>query len=111
AGREANLFVDSGLVVARADQGQAMMLLPQQISNAMGLATTDPERFADIQGPTGLSGAPVTNATALVVPNRTWRGFGDWSGMSVSGLLSWGYLKNYSWTIDFDRSVYLLGHP
>ena len=46
--------------------------------------------------------------TAVVVPDRTWRAFGEWSGIRVEALLSHAFLKHYAWTIDFDRRVYLL---
>jgi hypothetical protein len=45
--------------------------------------------------------------TAVAVPDRTWRAFGDWSGIRVDALLSHAFLKRYTWTIDFDRHVYL----
>lgn len=46
--------------------------------------------------------------TAFGVPDKTWKDFGDWGGLTVDGLISWGFLKNFTWTIDFDRHVYVL---
>jgi hypothetical protein len=46
--------------------------------------------------------------TAFVVTDRTWRQFGDGSGLDVTALLSHAYFKQYAWTLDFDRQVYML---
>jgi hypothetical protein len=47
----------------------------------------------------------------MAVSEKTWRAFGDWGGIRVSGIVSWGYLKHVTWTIDFDEMVYQLRRP
>jgi hypothetical protein len=40
-----------------------------------------------------------------------WAGLGDWGAIDVAGLIGWGYLKHFVWTIYFGRRVYVLGLP
>jgi hypothetical protein len=104
---DANLFVDSGLVAANADQGQAALLAPARALEAWDVARPAEGRFAEIPGTLGIGAASRSGATALVVPDAVWSDFGDWGGIRVDALISWGFLGRFSWTIDFDRHTYL----
>jgi len=104
------LFVDSGLV-AVSEQGQATLLAPRSTSKAWGASVPPPPNFADIPGEVGVGPASRRECTAFTIPDRTWREFGDWGGIKVVALLSWGFLKHFVWTIDFDRQIYMLAAP
>jgi len=102
-----NLFVDSGLVAATLDQGQAAVLASRSRLASWGVSPLQPERLADIPGPLAIGSASREQLTAVGVPDRKWRDFGDWGGIKVDALISWGFLKHFSWTIDFDSHLYL----
>jgi len=104
-----NLFVDSGLAVFTQEQGQAAVLAPQRILASWGTIPPAPGRLAELPGPLALGGASQDGMTAFGVPDKTWKGFGDWGGIRVDGLISWGFLKHFCWTLDFDRRVYIFG--
>ena len=106
--RDLNFFIDSGLAFFRSDQGQAGLLLSASTLQACGIPAPSAGRFAEIPGPVALGPVRQHGMTAVVVPDRTWRAFGEWSGIRVEALLSHAFLKHYAWTIDFDRRVYLL---
>jgi hypothetical protein len=103
----ANIFVDSGLVAGNTEQGQAAILAPQRALASWGVTQPEQGRFAELPGPVAIGTASRSDMTAYVVPNRTWRGFGDWGGIRVDALVSWGFLQHFAWTIDFDRRLYL----
>ena len=105
--RDLNVFVDSGLAFFRSDQGQAGLLVSTSTLEAWGIPAPPEGCFAEIPGPVGLGPLRQQGMTAVAVPDRTWRGFGDWSGIRVEALLSHAFLKHYAWTIDFDRRVYV----
>jgi len=105
---DAVFFVDSGLAAFNQDQGQAALLMSKSSARRMGLGMPETGRFAEITVPVGFEGALDAGTTALVVPERTWRGFGDWQGIRVDALISYGYLKNYAWTLDFESGVMVL---
>jgi hypothetical protein len=105
--RNANIFVDSGLVAGNAEQGQATLLAPGRALASWGVPRPEQGRFAELPGPVAIGTASRSEVTAYMVPDRTWRGFGDWGGIRVDALVSWGFLRHFSWTIDFDRRLYL----
>jgi hypothetical protein len=111
-GLEVNLFVDSGLVAVTQEQGQASLLAPESSLSGWGASRGKrggpASRFAQLPSTLALGEASAAGATVFVVSDRTWRQFGDWGGVRVSGLVSWGFLKEYSWTLDFDRMLYEL---
>ncbi len=106
-GHDLNLFIDSGLAAFRTDQGQAGLLVSARTLEAWGIPAPAAGRFAEIPGPIALGPLRQEGMTAVAVPDRVWRDFGDWSGIRVEALLSYAFLKNYAWTIDFDRRVYV----
>lgn len=102
------MFVDSGLVAVSADQGQASMLAPRSTLDGWGVGRSPPQRFADLPGRLALGGARLDRATAMPVSGRTWRHLGHWDGVDVRALISWGFLRHFSLTIDHDRCELLL---
>lgn len=118
AGRGAtNLFVDSGLVMATPDQGQASLLLSARRLKTLQVPVAPNVPFTPIPNKSGFSGAYREDLLAYPVRQSIWRGYGDWGGMDVAALIGWGYLKHYSWTIDFGRRMFVFrlrqrgGHP
>lgn len=101
-----SFFIDSGLAAFRSDQGQAGLLTSISTLKRWGIPAPSNGRFAEIPWPTALGPLRQDGLTAVAVPDRTWRGFGDWSGICVEALLSHAFLKHYRWTIDADRHVY-----
>lgn len=104
-------FVDSGLVVFNTEQGQAAVLAPQSTLDGWGAVSTGPGRFPELAEPLALDAAARFRLAAFTVTDRLWRRFGDWAGLKVQALLSWGFLSYYCWTIDFDRYTYSLVEP
>jgi hypothetical protein len=105
----ANLFVDSGLIAFRSDQGQAAVLASRSSLTSWGVALPAAGRFAELPGSLAIGTAVREGMTAYSVPDSTWRAFGDWGGIRVDALISWGFLRHFSWTIDFDQRRYLFG--
>lgn len=103
------LFVDSGLVAFNTQQGQAALLAPHSGLAVWGAPRTSPELFPVIPGTVALDGVARVQMSVFPVSDRVWRQFGDWGGLKVNGLLSWGFLSHFSWTIDFDRYTYSFG--
>lgn len=101
-------FVDSGLVAGTPEQGQASLLAPASSLATWGARAGDRGRLAELPSTLALGGAVRKGAKVLAVPDGTWRQFGEWGGVRVSGLVSWGFLKDFSWTLDFDRMLYEL---
>ncbi len=106
---DANLFVDSGLVAFTAEQGQAALLASRGTLSSWGLALPADGRFAELPGSLAIGPAARDGLAAYPIPDATWRDFGDWGGIRVDALVSWGFLRHFSWTIDFDRRHYLFG--
>jgi hypothetical protein len=104
---EVPMFIDSGLVAVTREQGQAAVLAPRRHLVSWQDPHPGPGPFTALPG-LGLGDLQRTGLTALGVPDRTWRQFGDWGGIDVRGLLSWGYLRHYTWTIDPTRQQYRL---
>lgn len=102
------LFVDSGLVMVTPEHGQASLLMPHANLRILGISPLESHAFTDIPGKSGFPGALRENLMAYPVADSTWRRYGNWGGVDVFGLVGWGYLKHYTWTIDFDRRVYVL---
>ena len=102
-----NFFVDSGLVVVNVDQGQAALLASESVLASWQLQKPEAGHFAVLPGALGIGGASLERMTAFPIPDAKWREFGDWGGVRVDALASWGFLKHFAWTIDFDRHIYL----
>lgn len=102
------MFVDSGLVAASVEQGQAAVLASRRLLTQWGAARPGRGRFAELPGPLVLGDAGRDGLTALPVPHRTWRRLGHWDGVDVRALVSWGFLRHFGWTIDHDQHELLL---
>jgi len=111
AGRDLNLFIDSGLAAFTSEQGQAAVLASSSNLRDWRVPAPAQGRFAAIPEPVALASARRDGLTAFEVPDRAWRAFGDWHGVRVDALLSHGFLKHFVWTLDFDRMVYLFHDP
>jgi hypothetical protein len=103
-----NLFVDSGLVALTENQGQAALLASDATLTSWGVSSVEATQLADLPGSVGLGAAVRRKMSAMRVSDATWRDFGDWGGIRVDALISWGFLKHFVWTVDFDRRVFLL---
>ncbi len=109
ARNNANFFIDSGLAFGTPELGWAAIMVPKSTGEKWKkLGKFD--SFGMSQVPDSLSLGPLSqnDIMAMVVPNKTWQpkteGMG---GVRIDALLSYGFLKNYAWTIDFDRRVYV----
>lgn len=103
-------FVDSGLV-AVADDGVQAGLLVSQSEAAAWAAISDPAavgQIVPVSPRISLGGVARSSQRAMVLPDAAWASFGNFGGIAVNGLISFGFLKHYSWTLDFDRHVILL---
>lgn len=103
-----NLFVDTGLVAVNPEQGQAGLLASRKTLESWGVLPPRAGRFADLPGALAIGSASRDKMSAFSVRDRKWRDFGDWGGIRIDALISWGFLNNFTWTIDFDRRLYLL---
>ena len=110
-GKQVKLFFDSGLVAMNPEQGQAHLLASVSRLGFWGVPVPEKEQFAVVPRPLALSGLGSGNPTAVPVPETTWKGLGDWGGVGVDALISWGFLKEYAWTLDFDRMTYAFRKP
>ena len=113
ARRDLNFFVDSGLVAVAADGVQAGLLI-SQTEAAEWAGVTDPTAAGSITplaSEIWLGEAAHQDQRAMVLPDAAWASFGAFGGISVDGLISYGFLKHYAWTLDFDRRVLVLARP
>ena len=110
-GKPINLFFDSGLVVFTPEQEQAALLASIPFLESWGATIPEQGRFAEVPLPLAVGGFGEGNPLAVPVPEATWKAMGDWGGVDVDALISWGFLKEYAWTIDFDRMTYAFRKP
>jgi hypothetical protein len=108
----AAMFVDSGLVVANEEQGQAYMLTSASVLKSWGVPIPAAAgRFAEIPGGLRIGTLSSRKLTSYTVSPAVWKRFGTWGGLKVDSLLSWGFLKAYCWTIDFDAYQFTFREP
>lgn len=97
-----NYFIDSGLVYV-IDNRQACLYTTARHYRRWGVPRPAPHFTT--AGPIRLGA--LSQADHLVATTPTgkvpWRDFG---GVRIDGLLSWGFLSAYTWTLDFDRHEY-----
>jgi len=101
-------FVDSGLVVVTEEQGQASMLFPETTLRRWGGTVPAPGKLATLPATLSVGSREEPGSTAYVMDLRGWNAFGEWGGLAVDSLVSWGYLKHFAWSIDFDAYQYTL---
>ena len=109
--RDAVFFVDSGLAAMNDTQGQATLLMTSSAAGASDLSEPRAGRFAEMPWPVGLADRLSAGKTAMIVSERTWRDAGTWQGVRVDALISYGYLKDFVWTLDFEERVLVLQEP
>lgn len=100
-----NFFVDTGLVYFHADGRQAAFLTSTQKLVDVGY---DPQVLAksevvDVIGDLGLKNLTQSGHAVKHQDKITFASFG---GVEITGLIAHAFLKNYSWTIDFERMSY-----
>jgi len=105
-----NFFVDSGLVAIAEDGVQAGLLLSQtQASAWAGIAgPSSAEAIVELASDLRLGATSQNGQRAMVLSDAAWGAFGTFGGIEVHGLISYGYLKHYAWTLDFERQVIVL---
>jgi hypothetical protein len=72
-------------------------------------AAAEQSRFAVLLGRLAMAGAAMGEAPAVLNPERTGRGSGDWSGVDVAALASLGLLRAHPWTMDYRAQRLWLG--
>jgi hypothetical protein len=106
--RPVRYFIDSGLAVFPERHRQAGMLVGASTVRSWGMPVPTAPGFLEIEESVQLGGATQPGLLAYVVPDSTWRSFGDWNGIDVTVLLSQAFFTHYAWTIDFPRRMYTL---
>lgn len=109
--RSGRFFVDTGLVVANGVQGQAAMLASHETLKSWNAPIAETPMFPQIPGEFCIGPVCRKNVTAFPVEDNVWENFGDWGGIDVTAMVSWGFLSHYVWTLDFDRYIYTLIEP
>lgn len=110
--RDLSFFVDSGLAyVVREDDAaparQASLYVTRRQSRSWGVdrrRASAPHWYAE--EPIHLGDLRQDRALVATTPTRRtpWRSFG---GVRIHALLSQGFLRDYSWTLDFDQHLYV----
>ncbi len=106
--KQSMFFVDSGLVVFTDTQGMASYLVPEGTLSGWETQSADNAAFPVLLNPSGFENLLREDAKVFMIPDKTWRNMGDWSGITVDAMISWGYLRQYIWTIDFMNREYIL---
>ena len=105
---ERNFFVDNGLVFAVPGEGgprQASFAASKRQLKRLGLGGAD-RRRGYLESPLPLALGPLTQDRPIVVVGAA--GEHSFGGVRIDGLVSYGFLKRYVWTIDFDAHEYRL---
>jgi hypothetical protein len=108
ADRDRNFFVDNGLVFAVPGEGgprQASFAASKRQLKRLGLGGAD-RRRGYLESPLPLALGPLTQDRPIVVVGAA--GDHSFGGVRIDGLISYGFLKRYLWTIDFDAREYRL---
>jgi hypothetical protein len=106
--KDLNFFIDSGLV-SLAQLRQACFLTTAEHYMKWGV---DPERAAkshfEASLPISLGPLVQRDQFFATVQNPTWESFG---GVRIDGLISHAFLKEYTWTLDFETHRYTFSQP
>lgn len=109
--RNLNFFIDSGLVSLHPDgkgaMRQASFLSSTNNFEEWGL-NPDEVRKGVFESPFPLSLGPLEQ-TDLLFLARDKVPYGLFGGIQIHGLLSHAFLKQYTWTLDFERRRYIFG--
>lgn len=111
--RDLNFFIDSGLISLRPDgRGglrQAALWCTRAHLMEWGLDPAALRRWP-FECPLPVSLGPLEQTDLLVLPRRS-DPVESLGGVRIDGLLSHGFLRSYSWTIDFDEHQYTFASP
>jgi hypothetical protein len=103
--KDLNFFVDSGLVAIDPTNGrQACFMSSAKLYKKWGVdAELVKKRF--FETPVPISLGPLEQKNQYFMPTKS--PVSTLGGVRIDGLLSHGFLCKYSWTLDFDRRVYV----
>ena len=106
--RDLNFFIDSGLVSLAQGTGglrQACFMATADQYREWGVDTKSTAKVHfETTLPISLGPLEQRDQFYVTVENPTWDSFG---GVRIDGLLSHAFLKEYTWTLDFESRRYL----
>jgi hypothetical protein len=106
--RNLNFFVDSGLVALDPSSGElrqaCFMATPEQYQEWGVEEEKTAKEFFECELPISLGALEQTNQYFRTTPKSV---AGDFGGIQIDGLISHAFLKEYVWTLDFDRMRYV----
>ena len=113
--RDLNFFIDSGLFFAIADEGGAVrrgsLLAAPDECRRWGMSAAEAEKgYFECRSPISL-GPSAQEGGAYIVAGPMDVIEENFGGVCIDALLSNGFLRNYAWTIDFDRRAFCLTRP
>ncbi len=107
-----NYFVDSGLVALDPNEDgvrQACFIAMRENYEKWGVASDDAaQRFFESELPLCLGPLEQVNQYFTTTPEPIAVNFG---GIQIDGLISHAFLKKYTWTLDFERMIYVFSSP
>lgn len=105
-----NLFFDSGLVLLNEVNGktvQASFTASKESLRKWGFDKSNLKKNGFIPTTYPLSVANLIQPNTLIWYDNKLKKDRNFGGIKIDGLISHAWLKNYSWTIDFERMVYI----
>jgi hypothetical protein len=113
--RALNFFIDSGLFFAIADESgtvrRGSLLAAPDDCRRWGMSPAEAKKgYFECRSPVSL-GAAMREEGAYIVAGPMDVIEENFGGVRIDALLSNGFLRNYAWTIDFDRRVFSLTRP
>jgi hypothetical protein len=106
--KDLNFFIDSGLVLIRGDENgnprQAAFTTHAEMYEEWSFDTEEVKNKW-IKSPLPLSLGPLSQEGHYLTTSG--QPFGPFGGVKIHGLLSHAFLKQYTWTIDFAKRVFL----
>jgi len=107
-----NFFVDSGLVALDQSTGQlrqaCFMATPDNYQNWGVEAGNTSKKFFACALPISLGPLEQVNQVFTTTAKTIAE---DLGGIQIHGLISHAFLKEYVWTLDFDRMRYVFSKP
>ena len=110
--RNLNFFVDSGLVALDSSSGKlrqaCFTATPEQYQKWGVKDDKTTKKFFECELPISLGPLAQTNQYFTTTPKTIAENLG---GVHIDGLISHAFLKEYVWTLDFDRMRYVFSKP
>ncbi len=103
--REVLFFVDTGLVTLDGKGRQPAIAVSAKTLEQWNIEVGE-SNFVDSPGPISLGSVSVADCSIHVFGDR--RNLVSFGGLQPGALVSHGFLKNFAWTVDFDRHQYFL---